>query len=377
VTRSMEQPSSLMWRRDFLGFSVRGIVFAPALLRVQAAGGKRDGVADWDKAIGAFEKQLPLLMQAHNVPGASLAMFRDTKVAWRRGFGVKDASSGAAVDVDTIFEAASMSKPVFAYAVRKLCEKGVMNLDTPLTKYTPKRFLEGDPRLDLITARHVLCHTSGFQNWRSKKEPLAIHFTPGEKWQYSGEGYSYLQSVVELLTGEPIQVYMKKHVFEPFGMTSSGYVWDEVFEKRMARPHDEHGKTMNNKKSTAADVARYGSSGALLTTPSDYAKFYLEVIDPKPADDFRLTKASLAEVLRPQVKVAETPEYSMWWGLGWRLVHTKDGDSFGHGGDNEGFHCESAASLEKKSGFVIMTNGENGAKFLHELLTGGLLKPLV
>ena len=83
----------------------------------------------------------------------------------------------------------------------KLCEKGVMDLDTPLTKYTSERFLEGDPRLDLITARHVLSHTSGFQNWRSEKEPLKIHFKPGEKWSYSGEGYSYLQSVVTHLIG--------------------------------------------------------------------------------------------------------------------------------------------------------------------------------
>jgi CubicO group peptidase (beta-lactamase class C family) len=74
-----------------------------------------------------------------------------------------------------------MSKPVFAYAVMKLCEKGVMDLDTPLTNYTPERFLEGDPRLDLITARRVLSHTTGFPNWRSEKTPLAIQFTPGER----------------------------------------------------------------------------------------------------------------------------------------------------------------------------------------------------
>ena len=70
-----------------------------------------------------------------------------------------------------------------------------------LTTYTSDRFLDGDPRLDRITARHVLAHTSGFQNWRSAKDPLKIHFTPGEKYLYSGEGYSYLQSVVTQLTG--------------------------------------------------------------------------------------------------------------------------------------------------------------------------------
>ena len=112
-----------------------------------------------------------------------------------------------------------------------------MNLDTPLTQYTSERFLEGDSRLDLITARHVLSHTSGFPNFRSNKKPLKIHFTPGEKWSYSGEGYSYLQSVVTHLLGgrvnrnecakfesglevcatEPsIDAYMRANVLVPF-----------------------------------------------------------------------------------------------------------------------------------------------------------------
>src|SRR5262249_14228532 len=139
--------------------------------------------------IADLEKQLPQLMADAMVPGLSVAIIKDGKLDWRRGFGVTDAASKKLVDHDTVFKAASMSKPVFAYAVMKLCEKGVLNLDTPLTKYARERFLEGDARLDLITARHVLSHTSGFQNWRSNKEPLAIHFTPGEKHMYSGEGY--------------------------------------------------------------------------------------------------------------------------------------------------------------------------------------------
>lgn len=113
---------------------------------------------------------------------------------------MKNSASKELVDNDTVFEAASTSKPVFAYAVMKLVEKGVIDLDTPLTHYTSERFLKGDPRLDLVTARHVLSHTSGFPNWRSA-EGLRLDFTPGEKWSYSGEGYSYLQSVVTHLTG--------------------------------------------------------------------------------------------------------------------------------------------------------------------------------
>ena len=236
-----------------------------------------------------LEKQLVLLMKEHRVPGVSLAVIRGGELAERRTFGVKDAASEAPVDDATMFEAASMSKPVFAYAVLKLCERGVLDLDTPLTKYTSSRFLEGDPRLDLITARQVLSHTTGFPNWRSKSRPLAIAFTPGTRWSYSGEGYSYLQSVITELTKVPIEEYMRVNILEPFGMTSSGYVWNDTFAAKMARPHAEDGAPLENKRSTAADVARYASAGALLTTPTDYAKFMLEILG-MPA----ITRASTA-----------------------------------------------------------------------------------
>jgi CubicO group peptidase (beta-lactamase class C family) len=255
-----------------------------------------------------------------------------------------------------------MSKPVFAYAMLKLCEKGLIDLDTPLTKYTPERFLTGDPRLDKITARHVLSHSSGF---RSDSEPLKISFEPGEKWQYSGEGYSYLQSVLTRLVGMPIDPYMKSNVLVPFGMASSGYVWNDFFEKHMARPHDAKGVPFANKKSNEADVARYASAGALLSTPTDYSKFLIEVLAPKPADQFRLSQKSLAEMVRPQISLHDSLGSS--WGLGWRIFPSPTGDTIWHGGDNDGFHCVAAASLSSKSGYVVMTNGEDGAALIQEL----------
>ena len=353
-----------MQRRDFLiqsTLAVAASLVPVSLSRVSfspVATKKRD--ATWNGIVAELETQIPRLMQEFSVPGLSIALIRNAGIAWRKGF-----------DESTMFEAASMSKPPFAYAVMKLCEKGVLNLDTPLTKYTPERFLQGDSRVELITARHCLSHTSGFQNWRSEKEPLSIHFNPGEKFMYSGEAYSYLESVVAHVKGVPFEVFMHKNLLVPFGMTESGYVWNDAFAKLMARPHDRAGEPMKQKKSTVADVARYGSSGALLSRPTDYAKFLIEVINPRPADGFRLNKASLHEMLRPQVKVQETDEYSVWWGLGWRIAKTKDGDFISHGGDNQGFHCDAECHVPTKSGFIIMTNSDGGApligKFAPEL----------
>lgn len=328
--------------------------------------------ANWAPLIADLEQRLPaLLAQAKTVPGVSMALVADAKLLWRGAFGVKDFAFTAPIDDETIFEAGSVSKTVFAYAVMKLCEKGVLDLDTPLTKYTPDRFLEGDPRLDRITARHILSHTSGFQNWRSKNDPLKIHFSPGERWDYSGEGYSYLQSVVTHLAGhvnpqdcktveDDLRVcatdfgaYMKQNLLVPFGMTSSAYLYQEG----MARPHDDKGKMNINRKATAVDTARYGSAGGLHTTPREYARFLIELVDPKPSDAYRLTADSLKEMVRPQIKVTN----SISWGLGWAIEHKKTGaDVISHSGDNPGFKALTAASVDKKSAFIIMTNGDRG-----------------
>jgi CubicO group peptidase (beta-lactamase class C family) len=338
-----------------------------------------------------LQKHILALLEELKVPGLSIAIFHDAKLSWRRAFGFKNSVSKEPVDHTTVFEIGSPSKPVFAYAVMKLCENGVMDLDTPLTKYTSERFLDGDSRLDLITARHVLSHTSGFQNWRSTSDPLRIHFTPGERYFYSGEGYSYLQSVVTHLTGHvnrndcerfeddlevcatDFEAYMKANVLEPFEMSSSAYTLDERLASRSARPHDDQGRPFE-RKSTAPSVARYGAAGGLYSTPTDYAKFLIKVIDPKPADRFRLTRDSIEEMLRPQVKVDDSKSR----GLDWTITQTKEGTVISRDGSNPGFHCFSKASLKDKSGYVVMTNGDNGWKFfLEELLAGGIMDQLM
>jgi len=325
-------------------------------------------------------------MDEAKVPGLSIAIIKDAKLFWRGVFGVKDNASREAVDNDTLFEAASVSKTVFAYAVMKLCEKGVMNLDTPLTKYTTERFLEGDPRLDLITARHVLSHTTGFQNWRSKDKPLQIRFTPGERFSYSGEGYYYLQSVVTHLTGHvdrevssryeaglevfatDFDQYMRANLFEPFGMRASVYVWNDTL-RNYATPHDAEGKPSAKRKTRATTAARYGAAGGLHTTPTDYAKFLIEVIKPKASDAFRLGKGSLAEMLQPQAKINE----SISQALGWQIRHTENGDFIMHSGGNPGFAAFAVASVQRKSGVVIMTNSDNGHLVIDKLLLGDIL----
>jgi CubicO group peptidase (beta-lactamase class C family) len=384
-------------RREFL-FHAGCAAFATSSFALVTAARES---SSFHSRIVELEQRIPELLTEFRVPGLSIAIISDARISWRRGFGVEDAKTGTPVGNATIFEAQSMSKPVFAYRVMKLCEQGIIDLDRPLTTYTTEKLLEGDALLDLITARRVLCHTTGLPNWRTANTPLRIDFTPGEKWSYSGEGYNYLQSIVTRRAGHTDSTNcrtladgyracagdfgddMTANLLRPFGMASSGYVWTETIGKKMARPHDENGMPLPTRKSTAIDVARYGSAGSLLSTATDFAKFLIEIINPRPSDNYRLNARSHREMLRPQVDLrpgdflGDGRSLRSSWSLGWQVLHLDNGDVHCHGGDYDGFHSMSAMSLPRQSGFVVMSNGENGYKMIQSRLMKYLLDRFV
>jgi CubicO group peptidase (beta-lactamase class C family) len=199
-------------------------------------------------------------MKDGDVPGLSIALLRDGELVWHRGFGVKNTKTNEPVSDSTVFEAASLSKPVFAYAVLKLVDAGKFDLDKPLNQYLPGNYDVGDdPRLGQITARRVLSHTPGFPNWRPQGGALKIHFTPGDRFSYSGEGFVYLAKVIEHVTGEKFDDFMKKTVFDPLGMTSSSYVWQESYETAKTFRHNSMGE-VTGRNEPAQNVADYPQS---------------------------------------------------------------------------------------------------------------------
>jgi CubicO group peptidase (beta-lactamase class C family) len=366
-------------RRDFIRDGTRigaGAVLVPALpqlgIRTQSSRSMPGGPED----LRQLERLVPELMSQSAVPGASIAVIKNATVVWHRGFGVRDASSHAPVDDDTVFEAASVSKTVFAYAIMQLVDRGTLSLDRPLTDYASERVLEGDPRLNLITARHVLSHTSGFPNFRTRAEPLRIQFTPGERFEYSGEGYWYLQSIVTQLVGAvdrsrcgsyeaglrvcatDIDNYLKRNVLIPLRMETSSYVWNDTLERYSARPHDEAAKPLPLSRPTATDAARYAAMGGLRTTALDYANFLIEILAPRAPAPFRLTSSTRQEMLRPHAKVDDSKS----WALGWEIERVPQGTLIEHEGGQTGFLAFTAAAVDRKSGYVIFTNSANGWK---------------
>ncbi|HEY3123114.1 MAG TPA: serine hydrolase domain-containing protein, partial [Thermoanaerobaculia bacterium] len=244
--------------------------------------------------LASLERLVPRLMEDGDVPGLSLAVVQNGQVVYRRAFGVRDESTGARVDDDTIFEAASLSKPVFAYAVLKLADAGRLDLDAPLAKYLPGDYVE-DPRLRSITARRVLSHTTGFPNWRPDGQPLKIHFEPGERFSYSGEGFVYLQKAVENRTGQTLEALMRRLVFEPLRMTNSSYTWQDRFEGRKAIGHDTVGSPLGLRRPPVSNAA-----ASLHTTALDYARFLEAVLDGTG-----LRKETTAQMIHPQIHVDE------------------------------------------------------------------------
>jgi CubicO group peptidase (beta-lactamase class C family) len=325
-----------------------------------------------DELIARLENYIPQLMKDGDVPGLSIALVRDSQVLWHRGFGVKNAETKEPVADNTVFEAASLSKPVFAYAVLKLVESGRLDLDAPLSKYLPQAYIENDERLNLITARRVLSHTTGFPNWRPNGQPLKIHFTPGEKFSYSGEGFVYLQKIVEHLTNQTLDQYMKTAVFDPLGMTNSSFVWQDRYEAMKATGHNAGGAPTGKRKPTQANAA-----ASLHTTASDYAKFMIAIMKGTA-----LKKETIREMLRPQIKVDESCRncinnasigklsQAVAWGLGFGLQQTEDGLSFWHWGDNNGdVHCYVVGFPDQKTGVVVFTNSGNGHSIIPAIIS--------
>jgi len=312
-------------------------------------------------AIVQLEKDIPDLMNQADVPGLSIAVLRNGRTAWLHNFGIKNTKTKEPVTDDTIFEAASLSKPVFAYAVLKLVDQGKLGLDVPLSTYLPKAYIESDERLAKITARIVLSHRTGFRNWRGDGNPLSIYFTPGERFSYSGEGFIYLQRVVEQIEGKPLNDIMMQLVFTPLGMASSSYVWREDFDERTATGHDGDVTPQDLWKPKDA-----GAASTLNTTAHDYALFVAAILNGAG-----LKPATLREMETPQIAVDpectnctdRTPKQlskNIFWGLGWGIVRNSKSETLWHWGDNGAFKCFVVADPAHKSGMVMFTNSQNG-----------------
>lgn len=307
----------------------------------------------------AQEQQLQALTSQYGIPGVQLVVMRGGKTEIHNwGFTNQDAHKE--ITSNTVFEAASLSKAVFAYTVMRLYDRGVLSLDTPLLHYigTYDRFDPADPRYEKITARMVLRHTTGLPNWGD--EYARLIFTPDSTYSYSGEGFQYLQKVVEKLTGMGLQELVQQEVFTPLSMTLSSYIWTSKFDTLSAFGNDPEAVKWHTKAMAAA---------SLLTCAHDYALFLRAVMAGtglKPATHRMMLERQSAGVW---FKHRVTPaNQHIWWGLGIGIQANETGDWIWQWGDNGDFKGFFIANPKKKEALVYFTYSKWGLHITTEVL---------
>jgi CubicO group peptidase (beta-lactamase class C family) len=315
----------------------------------------------------AVETTIGRLIAATDVPGIALAVVRAGRLERTICCGVRDVRLPLTVDEDTVFDAASLSKPVFAHVVLQLVDQGALSLDAPLADYLPG-YMVADERALSITARQVLSHSAGLPNWRNDDLPLKTYFAPGERFSYSGEGFLYLQKATEALTREKLHDLAARLVLQPFGMARSSFVWDWRFDQNRATPHDDFGRPRVSWKPGEGNAA-----STLQTTAADYARFLLRVIDGS-----RLQPETSRLWLQPHIEVRHAGYVSLEpgatdlstgvaWGLGWGLEPSAG--TFFHWGDNGAFKAFTVGSVQSQEALVLFTNGASGLALMPEIIS--------
>ena len=389
-------------RRRLLGSGLGLSLLGYSSSWLQAAP-KVDPDADWIPP-DDFLRDLPRQMQALGVPGIGIAVVERGELAWTRGFGVLQAGRDARVDEDTLFEMASLSKPVFAYAVMQLVQRGDMALEARLVDYVRPDYLGASAWIERISVRDVLRHTTGLPNWREhpESEKLVPAVEPGQRIDYSGEAFTWLQLAVEAVTGESLDQTMRRLLFAPAGMRDSSYGWDAALATRSAYGHrapddtqpgmpaqglreawdaaqptaDAWRKPLSTWRYADAERAlplaranaRTGvvnwpsdilanSAASLRCTVQDYARFMALVVHASPAA-WALKPATRTAMLTPQIAL---PGRWTEKGLGWNLEATRVGPVLYHSGSNAGvFKTFALGDAAHQRAIVIMTNAANG-----------------
>ncbi|MBD1386050.1 beta-lactamase family protein [Mucilaginibacter rigui] len=295
-----------------------------------------------------------------NLPGIQLVYTANGKTtAYNAGVGKEGLTQ--IINSKTIFRAGSLGKCVFAYAVLRLYDRGVLSLDTPLLRYigSYKRFDAKDPRYSMITARMVLSHTSGLAEFQEfdTGEPVKLLFAPGSSFSYSGEGYWFLQKVLEKLTNKPLEQLMQEEVFKPLRMQSSTYVQNQGMDISVIGPENK-------------DLADMMPNAAftLLTNAHDYNLFLQALLAGKglkPATQkLMFSKQSNAQWFGHPAGKAD--DY-INWGLGLGLQYNQKGNMLWHWGSTGDFYSFFIANPVSKQSMVFFTCGTSALKITDQL----------
>jgi len=341
----------------------------------------RDRFVGRENGVGAKGQSIPDRLRLHHVPGAAIAVISAGQVIAEHGYGLRRAGSHSAVTAETRFQAASISKPVTALATLQLVERGVLNLDEDVNRYLrswslpASSYTQNNP----VTLRRIMSHTAGltvhgFAGYPrgaalptllqvldgvppANSPPVRSENAPGVQTRYSGGGITIEQLVLTEAIGRPFDELMEELVLRPLQMTRSSYLQppNELVACAAAIGHDEQGVPVP----TGWHVYPEQAAAGLWTTAGDLCRYIVGVQSAVAgAAGAILHQRSAREMVTPQLQGANA------FGLGPEV----QGNTFSHGGSNEGFRCIFQGQIDGGRGAVIMTNGENGDDFCKEAL---------
>lgn len=297
--------------------------------------------------------------QYYQIPGVSLALIKDGQLVYYKTYGVRNTFTKEPVDSNTLFEAASVTKPVFAFAVQRLAERGIINLDTPLYRYLPYPDIAYDERYKLITAKHVLTHRTGFPNWREGK--LDLKFTPGTSYGYSGEGFEYLKMVVEKVTGKKVEQVLQEEVIQPMGLYHTFFSANDSLRRMKATGH--YNMLPNYKELNESP----GMAWSMCTEAKIFTRFMIYPLEQKG-----LSPQTYETMLSKQSEYNydpgdEKPKVPTYMGISLEICETPFGKSFSHGGNNGDFKCRFKVYKDLKMGYAIFTNSNTSDVLLQNM----------
>lgn len=303
-------------------------------------------------------------LKENNVPTLGIGVIENGKLQQVKVFG--EITKGISAPYNTIFNVASLTKPVTAMVALRLVSLGKWNLDEPVYKYWTDPDIANDPRSKKITTRLILSHQTGFPNWRwmNENKKLNFQFDPGTKYQYSGEGMEYLRKALEKRFNKSLQQLASELIFQPLKMNDTRYVWDKNIDTaRLAIGYNKDGKAYETVKNTTPNAA-----DDLLTTIEDYGKFLVSVMNGDG-----LTKKVFDEMTMNQVASTKGKHF----GLGFEIYDLGNGEyALSHGGSDNGVQTIVFVLPKTKQGLLIFTNSDTGISVYETLLkhylgTGG------
>jgi CubicO group peptidase (beta-lactamase class C family) len=331
----------------------------------QTVAATKDGRPEIDAHVAEWLKE-------SDVPSVAVAYIQDRKVVWTEVYG--EQTPGVAATEKTLYNVASLTKPITAETILRLVSARKLSLDESMSQIWVDPDIKDDPYSKLLTPRLCLSHQTGFANWRRMTGGvLKIRWKPGTQTGYSGGGYNYVGAFAERKLARPFDALAQQMVLDPIGMKETSYTAKDWYSGRLAVPHGPQAE-----KPIDPVATKWNAADLLRTTIGDYAKFVVSVMR-----DEGLTEAIAAEratMTRDTVKPEDLEKacreagevgqctVTAGMGLGWEVEIVNRVKILDHDGSDWGVKTSAMFVPSQGIGVVVFTNGENGTQVIRKVV---------